>query len=148
MAKLRNEKQNPQFHPAAAGEEEVLSSYPKCLLLYKHGLNYRIKFKAPGPLSPEDAPSASSHIPQQSHSHESPAHISGWLLFQNKPGGDAHTALEMLASHPASPQILFFSWDQRNFLLPKAAHVWLSPAPTISLSKEMQAPAEMPQPHK
>lgn len=66
--KLRPKKQNTPVSPTSSGKGGR-SSHPKCLLLYKYGLNYSISFKASRPLSPEDpldpSPSASSHIPAE-----------------------------------------------------------------------------------
>lgn len=132
---------------AAAGKEEALSSYPKCLLLYKHGLNYSISFKAPWPVSPEDAlipsPSASTTFHRKAKAMKALLTFLGGFCFKTNLVEMLTLLWTGLASHPAFPQILFFSWPWRNFRLPRAVYVWLSLAPAISLSKEMQARPKM-----
>lgn len=143
-----------QFHPPAAGKEEALSSSPKCLFLYKYGLNYSISFKG---LSWGCSESLS--LCKQPHSSREAKAMKALLTFL---GGFCFKTnlVEMLTllwrwlalhpawGRPAFPQILFFSWAWRNFRLPKAVYVWLSLAPTISFSKEMQARPKMSQAHK
>lgn len=87
----------PLPHTSTVGKEEVLSSHPQCLLLYKYGPNCSISFKAQRPLSPENAlkPSCfeNRHIPSEKPKPQTIIHISGWLLYKNKRFGDAMFAL-------------------------------------------------------
>lgn len=145
----------PLPRTSTVGKEEVLSSHSQCLLLYKYSPNCSISFKAQRPLSPENAlkPSCfeNSHNPSEKPKPQTIIHISGWLLYKNKPFGDAMFALFLWrrcsGTNPHSVYklssfstniVLSRAW--KCFRLPKAVYVWLSLPPHYLKADKIHSP--------
>lgn len=93
-------------------------------------------------------PSPSAAFQQSSQSHESSAHISGWLLFPSKPRGDAHIVLDV-AGFASSTRPCSFSTNivlfmgLKEFLAPQSCLGLAQALPLQSLSRP-----KMSRPHK